>query len=77
MGGGLTTLSGVQGFGVDIGGSGIKGCLVDLEKGQLIGERVRIETPQPSLPDPVYGVVGADRGLASAGPSGSASPSPA
>jgi polyphosphate glucokinase len=47
----------VQGFGVDIGGSGIKGCLVDLDKGQLIGERVRIETPQPSLPDPVYGVV--------------------
>jgi polyphosphate glucokinase len=47
----------VQGFGVDIGGSGIKGGLVDLELGQLIGERVRIETPQPSLPDPVYGVV--------------------
>jgi polyphosphate glucokinase len=43
----------VQGFGVDIGGSGIKGCLVDLEQGQLMGERVRIETPQPSLPDPV------------------------
>ena len=42
---------------MDIGGSGIKGCLVDLEIGQLIGERVRIETPQPSLPDPVYGVV--------------------
>jgi polyphosphate glucokinase len=40
----------VQGFGVDIGGSGIKGCLVDLEKGQLVGERLRIETPQPSLP---------------------------
>ncbi len=47
----------VQGFGVDIGGSGIKGCLVDLEQGQLIGERLRIETPQPSLPDPVYAVV--------------------
>jgi polyphosphate glucokinase len=47
----------VQGFGVDIGGSGIKGCLVDLEIGQLIGERMRIETPQPSLPGPVYGVV--------------------
>ena len=42
---------------MDIGGSGIKGCLVDLEIGQLIGERVRIETPQPSLPEPVYGVV--------------------
>jgi len=42
---------------VDIGGSGIKGCVVDLEIGQLVGERVRIETPQPSLPDPVYGTV--------------------
>jgi polyphosphate glucokinase len=48
---------GVQGFGVDIGGSGIKGCLVDLEQGQLIGERMRLETPQPSLPDAVYGAV--------------------
>jgi polyphosphate glucokinase len=47
----------VQGFGVDVGGSGIKGCLVDLEAGQLIGERIRIETPQPALPDPVYAVV--------------------
>jgi polyphosphate glucokinase len=47
----------VQGFGVDIGGSGIKGCVVDLVKGELVGERVRIETPQPSLPDPVYDVV--------------------
>jgi len=47
----------VQGLGVDIGGSGIKGCPVDLDKGQLIGERVRIETPQPSRPEPVYDVV--------------------
>ncbi len=42
---------------MDIGGSGIKGCLVDLDEGRLLGERVRIETPQPSLPDSVYGVV--------------------
>src|SRR4051795_6782561 len=48
----------VQGLGVDIGGSGIKGGLVDLEKGQLIGERVWIQTPQPSLPRPVYDVIG-------------------
>ncbi|WP_104530012.1 polyphosphate--glucose phosphotransferase [Blastococcus saxobsidens] len=47
----------MQGFGVDIGGSGIKGCLVDLDEGRLVGERVRIETPQPSLPEPVYDVV--------------------
>ena len=48
---------GVQGFGVDIGGSGIKGCLVDLDQGALIGERMRLETPQPSTPDAVYGAV--------------------
>jgi polyphosphate glucokinase len=44
-------------FGVDIGGSGIKGCTVDLAEGRLIGERVRIDTPQPSTPDAVYAVV--------------------
>jgi polyphosphate glucokinase len=48
---------GVQGFGVDIGGSGIKGCVVDLDLGQLVGERRRLETPQPSHPDAVYGAV--------------------
>jgi polyphosphate glucokinase len=47
----------VQGFGVDIGGSGIKGCLVDLDQGQLIGERLRIATPEHSHPDAVYAVV--------------------
>jgi polyphosphate glucokinase len=47
----------VQGFGVDIGGSGIKGCPVDLVAGELIGERVRVDTPQPSTPDAVYDVV--------------------
>jgi polyphosphate glucokinase len=47
----------VRGFGVDIGGSGIKGCLVDLDEGRLVGERLRIDTPQPSRPDAVYAVV--------------------
>ena len=42
---------------MDIGGSGIKGCPVDLDTGQLVGERVRIDTPNPSLPDSVYAVV--------------------
>ncbi|SFL09249.1 polyphosphate--glucose phosphotransferase [Geodermatophilus ruber] len=45
------------GFGVDIGGSAIKGGLVDLDKGALRGERLRIETPQPAVPGPVYDVV--------------------
>jgi polyphosphate glucokinase len=50
-------VTGVQGFGVDIGGSGIKGCLVDLEAGALVGERIRVETPKPSVPAAVYEVV--------------------
>lgn len=46
-----------RGFGVDIGGSGVKGGLVDLEAGALDGERMRIPTPQPSTPDAVAEVV--------------------
>jgi len=46
-----------RGFGIDIGGSGIKGALVDLDKGQLIGDRIRIETPKPSTPSAVADVV--------------------
>jgi polyphosphate glucokinase len=46
-----------RGFGVDIGGSGIKGGLVDLEAGALDGERMRIATPQPSTPGAVAEVV--------------------
>jgi polyphosphate glucokinase len=42
-----------QGFGIDIGGSGIKGAPVNLETGALAAERLRIPTPQPSLPDAV------------------------
>ena len=40
----------MQILGVDIGGSGIKGCLVDTTTGELIGERHRIPTPQPATP---------------------------
>jgi len=40
-------------FGVDIGGSGIKGAPVDLKKGEFAEDRVRIPTPQPSTPDAV------------------------
>ena len=47
----------MQGLGIDIGGSGIKGAIVDLDKGDLVGERHRIETPQPSTPQAVAEVV--------------------
>ncbi|GAA1960475.1 polyphosphate--glucose phosphotransferase [Amycolatopsis minnesotensis] len=46
-----------RGFGIDIGGSGIKGALVDLEQGRLIGERLRIDTPKPATPEAVAEVV--------------------
>lgn len=35
-------------FGLDIGGTGIKGAIVELESGELASERVRIDTPQPA-----------------------------
>ena len=38
-------------LGIDVGASGIKGALVNLEKGQLSGERFRVPTPQPSTPE--------------------------
>ena len=44
-------------LGVDIGGSGIKGALVDVKKGTLATKRRRISTPQPSTPDAVAGTV--------------------
>ncbi|MEW1694538.1 polyphosphate--glucose phosphotransferase [Streptomyces sp. NPDC093249] len=44
-------------FGVDIGGSGIKGAPVDLERGALAEERYKVLTPQPATPDGVAGCV--------------------
>ena len=40
-------------FGIDIGGSGIKGAPVDLVVGEFAADRVRIPTPQPSTPTAV------------------------
>ncbi len=43
-------------FGIDFGGSGIKGAPVDLEAGDLVGERVKIKTPHPATPGAVADV---------------------
>lgn len=40
-------------LGIDIGGSGIKGGLVDLRTGELTSERYRIPTPKPATPEKV------------------------
>ena len=45
-------------LGVDIGGSGIKGAIVDTNTGEFVSERLRIETPQPAEPEPIAQVVG-------------------
>jgi polyphosphate glucokinase len=39
-----------RGFGIDVGGSGIKGGVVDLDTGALIGERFKLPTPSPATP---------------------------
>ncbi len=44
-------------IGVDIGGTGIKAAPVDPATGELLAERVRVLTPQPSKPDAVAEVV--------------------
>lgn len=48
----------MKALGIDIGGSGVKGAVVDLKKGVFATDRLRIETPQPATPDAVGEVVG-------------------
>lgn len=40
-------------LGIDIGGSGIKGAIVDVQSGQLVSERLRLTTPSPATPQAV------------------------
>ncbi|MBX7219720.1 MAG: ROK family protein [Blastocatellia bacterium] len=37
-------------LGIDIGGTGIKGAPVNIQTGEMIGERFRIKTPRPATP---------------------------
>jgi polyphosphate glucokinase len=40
-------------FGIDVGGSGIKGAPVDTETGELTAERIRVKTPRPATPEAI------------------------
>jgi len=40
-------------LGIDVGGTGIKGAPVNIETGELTGERFRIHTPQPATAEAV------------------------
>lgn len=44
-------------LGIDIGGTGIKGAIVDVEKGVLLTERIRRQTPHPATPKSVAATV--------------------
>jgi polyphosphate glucokinase len=44
-------------LGIDIGGTGIKGGIVDIENGKLLSETVKIPTPDPSIPAAVFAII--------------------
>lgn len=44
-------------LGIDVGGSGIKGAPVDLDKGEFATDRLRIETPASSTPENVVDII--------------------
>jgi polyphosphate glucokinase len=43
--------------GVDIGGTGIKAGIVDLEAGELVSDRIRVSTPEGAAPKDVLAAV--------------------
>ncbi|TXF90574.1 ROK family protein [Neolewinella aurantiaca] len=44
-------------LGIDVGGTGVKGAIVDVETGTLLTERIRILTPQPATPKAVAATI--------------------
>lgn len=44
---------GKKAVGIDIGGTGIKAAIVDIKKGELVSERVRVETPEGGEPEAI------------------------
>ncbi len=45
-------------LGIDVGGSGIKGAIVNTLTGEIVSERIRIDTPTPSTPDNIARTIG-------------------
>ena len=50
-------VNGRMAIGVDVGGSGIKAAVVDVETGRFRSDRLRIATPNPSTPDTVIAAI--------------------
>lgn len=67
--------SGRIAIGIDVGGSGIKAAVVDVDAGRFVSERVRVATPNPATPDAVIASIGRIvRRLAKAGGLGPSTP---
>ena len=45
-------------IGVDVGGSGIKAAVVDVDAGRFRRERLRVATPKPATPEAVIASIG-------------------
>lgn len=46
-----------QAVGVDIGGTGVKAALVDVQTGELLSDRIKLPTPDGGAPDDIRDVV--------------------
>jgi polyphosphate glucokinase len=44
-------------LGIDVGATGIKGSIVDVASGVLVGEKIKIKTPAPATPDAITGCI--------------------
>ena len=44
-------------YGVDVGGTGIKGAIIDVTSGELMTERIKIKTPKPPEPGAILDVI--------------------
>jgi len=55
---GTTTVNGRIAIGIDVGGSGIKAAVVDVEAGRFRSERLRVATPNPSTPEAIISAIG-------------------
>ena len=45
-------------MGIDVGGTGIKAALVDVDSGALRSDRHRVRTPRPATPNAMAGAIG-------------------
>src|SRR5215210_3161256 len=56
---GMSGSSGMTGMalGIDVGGTGVKGALVELESGELLTSRIKLLTPDPATPEAVTATI--------------------